>query len=335
MKKNIAVAVLSTTLTVLILEAVFRIIPNNELNRYLRFINYKGNPAVSYRPSDVTGYELIPNSSPQVNSLGMFDKEYTVKKKKGAYRILILGDSITANNLYPSMLEDMLNQFDFKNSRFEVLNAALPGIGVRQYLNYLEKKGAGFSPDMVLIGFCINDFEVWSPIVYKDKNNLIEYYNPFPRLSRYCMNKFLFRHSALYRFLVIRLENIFYAEYRNAKDSLADRKEEGLYCLKKMKDNCGKKNIMLAGVIFPYLKPLIDYDIYEIRMYNDIKETLGDLNINYLDLHPYFYGLDLYSLRETPEDFVHPNTEGHKIAAESIFRYLKKIISGTGIDNDR
>jgi len=324
MKKNIIIAVLSIILTALILEVTFRMIPSNGLNKYLRFINYKDNPRTFYRASDITGYELIPNSSPKINSLGMFDKEYSIKKKEGVYRILVLGDSITANNLYPSILEDMLNQVDFKNSRFEVLNAALPGIGVRQYLNYLEKKGINLSPDMVLIGFCINDFEVWNPIVYKDKANLIEYYNPFPILSRYFMSKFLFCHSALYRFFVIRLENALYAKYRKEENSLTDRKEEGLYCLKKIKDSCGKKNSVLVGVIFPYFKPLIAYDDYETGTYHDIKEVLKNLDIDYLDLHPYFYGLDFYGLRETPDDFVHPNIEGHKIAAEQIFHYLKK-----------
>ena len=141
-------------------------VPSAQLLHYLRFADPDYYPKALYRPSKATGFEYIPGSSSRINSLGMVDREYAMEKPPETYRILVLGDSIAVPNLYPAMLEDYLN-LRADDQRFEVLNAGLPGIGVRQYAGYLREKGLRLSPDMVLVGLELTDFEVWAPVVYR------------------------------------------------------------------------------------------------------------------------------------------------------------------------
>lgn len=302
------------------LEIISSLYLGHNMEDYLKFTNYEHTPPALFRPSDITGYELIPNSAPNINSLGMLDKEYAIKKPRDVYRILVLGDSITYPNLYPAILEDKLNNSGIKNLHFEVLNCGLPGIGIRQYADYLIHKGLIFEPDMVLVGFCISDFEPWSPIVYRDGRNLVEYSNPCPTISRKFINKTLFRYSNLYRTLLMRLEAKLYSKN---KSNFSDYwKEEGMYYAQLIEKNTFRNDTALMCVIFPYLKPFEKYTDFEQADYRNMKEVLQSLDIDYLDLRQTFAKFDSMNLRMHEVDFVHPNLKGHEIAAEEVYNYL-------------
>lgn len=66
----------------------------------------------------------------RINSLGFRDREYSVQKPPGVFRILCLGDSTTfghwlpVEKTYSKVLEELLNRI-WKSSgmRFEVINA--------------------------------------------------------------------------------------------------------------------------------------------------------------------------------------------------------------------
>jgi len=108
-------------------------------------------------PSSGLGYEFTPNSILGTNSLGMFDKERTVFKPEGIFRIMCVGDSTTATSDYVGMLEALLNK-NITGRRFEVLNCGVPGYGAIQYCRTIKDKWSEFSPDMIIIAFCLNDF---------------------------------------------------------------------------------------------------------------------------------------------------------------------------------
>ena len=287
-----------------------------------------------FRPSAICGYEHIPNSAPKgkrpivtsfINSYGMVGKEYGLKKNKNTFRILILGDSITEFDWYVDGLRQRFNSGRALGYDFELWNGGVLGYAVNQYWDYFKYRGIRYNPDMLFIGFCLNDFTCDSYIVcYKDAKGFTQYYYPSPNLQRIIpTNRLLFRHSYLYRFLTVKLETLLSQLHQNGEDSDA-RVKTGLYFLSKIKKLCDDKKIPLFCVIFPYLKPLSEYDRNQMDDYNSMLIVLEKLGIDYLDLHLYFPESKRYDLRNNKSDDMHPSREGHEIAASAIYSHLIK-----------
>ncbi len=277
-----------------------------------------------YRASALLGYERIPNSE-DANSYGMKGKEYPIEKEKDTFRILVLGDSITEDHWYIESLEQKLNNDATLKCNFQLWNAAVGGYNVNQYTNYLKYKGLKYNPDMVIIGFCLNDFNISNTVViYKDRAGFFEYYYPGYRLTaRFpILNRYLFRHSYLYRGLIIRLENLLATSEKQGDHTGNSRRVVGLYFLRIAKKICTDRKIPIVGIVFPYLKPLDEYMDYERDEYSQMLKVLEELEIDFIDLTNYFKDKDLYALRMQENDYIHPCQEGHEVAAEAIYKYL-------------
>ena len=115
---------------------------------------------------DFLQFELKPNMHIKLfgqtfttNSYGMRDREYTVEKPYGVYRIAVLGSSIDmgwglgTEETYVNRLEDWLNHHAAKQGisrRFQVLNFAVHAYGPLQRLEAFRRKAREFQPDLVL-----------------------------------------------------------------------------------------------------------------------------------------------------------------------------------------
>ena len=80
----------------------------------------------------------------------MRDKEYTLKKEKGIYRIVVLGDSITMYGYYTDFLEESLIELGLDEDKLVHIEAVLISYEViRSHLlilkKYLEKPGYSLS----------------------------------------------------------------------------------------------------------------------------------------------------------------------------------------------
>ena len=100
-----------------------------------------------YRPARYWGYELIPHASPEINSFGMRDREYSFHKPAGAYRVLLLGDSITYFGRWSEYVEEKLDH----DGNYEILNSAVPGWGLYHYWMYLFHKVINITTDYLKI----------------------------------------------------------------------------------------------------------------------------------------------------------------------------------------
>ncbi len=96
-----------------------------------------------------------------INSVGMRDREHTVPKVDGTYRILILGDSfmealqLPFEASFPRLLERELGATTRRP--VEVVNASVSGWGTDDELMYLEKYGARWEPDLILVALTLNN----------------------------------------------------------------------------------------------------------------------------------------------------------------------------------
>jgi hypothetical protein len=115
---------------------------------------------------DFLQFELKPNIDKTLfghpfctNRHGMRDREYSVEKPEGAYRIALLGSSIdmgwgiSAGDTYVKQLEEWLNVHAAKRGltrRFEVLNFAVAAYSPLQRLEAFRRKVRAFQPDLVI-----------------------------------------------------------------------------------------------------------------------------------------------------------------------------------------
>ncbi|HYE85766.1 MAG TPA: GDSL-type esterase/lipase family protein, partial [Vicinamibacterales bacterium] len=99
----------------------------------------------------------------KINSLGFRDpREYSLEKPRGTFRIVVLGDSVTFGHgalyeaTYPYLLEQRLRAWR-RDVQWQVWNLGVPGFSTRDELTYLQQIGDRYAPDLVIVGFFIND----------------------------------------------------------------------------------------------------------------------------------------------------------------------------------
>jgi len=116
------------------------------------------------RRDDLIGGDLQPGANIVfedkaliVNQWGMRDRDHSLAKPAGTYRIAILGPShvmgsgVANGETFPDFLEERLNSLNFPNVQFEVLNFGVAGYSLVQQLAMLEDRALMFKPDAVFI----------------------------------------------------------------------------------------------------------------------------------------------------------------------------------------
>ncbi|MHB9154683.1 MAG: SGNH/GDSL hydrolase family protein [Endomicrobiales bacterium] len=321
--KELLTAFAGLCIGLLLMELLLRTLPGYSqqamLNANFNWDHCEDRP--SYRPSKLFGYELIPNANPSVNSFGMRDREYSRAKPAGVFRILLLGDSICQLGRWHEYLEEALNL----DRPVEILNAGVSAWGLNQYYLYLKHKGLQFEPDLVLIGLCLNDVDAReTPIIFPNRKQRKTFFYTISvgqvgsRPSPNDVNFFLFRHCALYRFLA--------AQYLLATKDKRITVTGDMKALAEMKEMTRGR---ILGVVFPYLKPLSEYDDRERgHDYERTKQYLEGAGIENYDLTADFnrYGAKIISFREWPHDKIHFNDAANRMKAELLSPWLKKKI---------
>ncbi|MBT6488032.1 MAG: hypothetical protein HOK71_25560 [Planctomycetaceae bacterium] len=100
------------------------------------------------------------------NSRGFRNREFSLKKPAGTYRIVCIGDSTTFgfgvdwDEAWPHRLEGLLNASS-SGSRIEVINAGVPGYTSYQGLQYAKQLLPALQPDLVVVTFGNNDGWCW------------------------------------------------------------------------------------------------------------------------------------------------------------------------------
>ena len=134
----------------------------------------KPNLAQIHRASDVYDWELIPGAAGvgkegevvQINSAGFRDREWTTTKLAGTQRVAVLGDSFTfgmAVNLEDSYVKQLQGMLNDGGANIEVLNFGVIGYGMWQYRVLLEREVLKYKPDLIVIGFFLDDILASTP----------------------------------------------------------------------------------------------------------------------------------------------------------------------------
>jgi len=272
------------------------------------------------------GYEYTPHESDgswlgyKANSLGFPDKERNIVKSNTSYRICVVGDSITEDGRYVEYLENKLNKGS--GSHFEVWNCGVGGYGILHYYANIRSKILNFNPDLIIISFCLNDFNC-TPVIYEDQDGkLIEYSNIYGYFS-VPVNRQLFLRWRIYRLALIALSRI--SSYFKANNHLpwqTDNISRGRWAVQNILKLTDKAGIDVKGLIIPYLKE--DYTEQEQLDYSDIKTVLDESGIKYLDMHGKFEDIGSARWRRERSDRIHPSEEGHRLISDHLYDFIEK-----------
>ncbi|MFH1888964.1 MAG: hypothetical protein ABH806_02605 [Candidatus Omnitrophota bacterium] len=298
-----------------------------------------------------------------LNSRGLRDYEFESRKEQGAIRIMALGDSVTfgcqnkLSDTYSKQLEKMLNKDE--NKVYQVINCGLimtSGVGTSiEYYGLLNSIN-GINPDLVILGFCLND--VGNVYYAKSKGVDLKHSQvsnrsysgmviPFNKTLSDKLNimRWVLRKSALVSFFDVKTTRFLYkygfkkydfSRYNEKEEMISfgispesrAAWEETLDYLGKIKRFLDLKGIKFFIVVFPFEFQVADnyFNIHLSKLTIDPQEIINtyctDNNIAFLDLTAYF-------AREQkrlffPMDYCHPNPLGNKIAARAIYKELKE-----------
>jgi len=191
------------------------------------FVYFKLSPQVFKIPIDQINAPFTQSSNPRLgylykkkffdpknpkiqltNNFGMRDKERNLKKEMGQNRILILGDSVIDGNLSEALISGNEGIYDlnktipyyletlFSTPNIEVLNFGINGYCTTSEVELLKEKGLSFSPDIVVMNFVENDYLNCFGMMYQAEK------------SRSIFLEYLFMHSALFRYVSLRLPEL-------------------------------------------------------------------------------------------------------------------------------
>ena len=128
-----------------------------------------------HRPSEVSGLlweptpgarKIIGGIEYAVNANGFRGYKYNKAKDDGVLRIAVVGDSVTwgltdFEDTYPRVMEREL-LLGLKGEKVEVLNFGIEGTDSQHQLNLLKERVVDYDPDIVVLGYCLNDMSLTS-----------------------------------------------------------------------------------------------------------------------------------------------------------------------------
>lgn len=333
--KNILLFILICSVLFVSLEIIYRRYKYFKYNKDIK--NLSDSLIHPLGPKDRLEYVYKPHSQftlkngiiYKINSRGLRDREFDYSRSQGVYRILALGDSYTfgwgeaLKNSYPKILERILNQNP--NLKWEVINAGVYGYNTEQEYEFLRREGIKYYPDMVILGFVINDAEPQHTIPrspYLEMNGVRFWFLEF---VKYRINIFLLDRFNIDEFFILKRKEYRYHTWEGfIKKEFNWKKENCLNALKNIKKILDKEKIQLSVVIFPsfeYGTP--SYKKYRYKIVNDlVADFCKTENINCLDIYPFFEGK---KITDVIQNSGHLNKNGYLIVANAVFNHIKKI----------
>lgn len=334
MRTNLAVLLIATLVAFGLAEGIVRWfhkapdIAFIEMGRYRLSrnskIGYEPIPGFRYDGRELMYYDYRTS---ETNDLGFRDETHTLTKKPGTFRILALGDSITMGlfiddrrDIYTSLMGRRLQEAGFP---VEVLNFAVVGYNTQQEVETLKDKGLAYKPDLVLVGYCLNDREnsdggLLAALLDRQRKSA---QTDAARVSPALL------HSHLYRFVRYRVSPQMFSSYRayineQYKMLQADTVDAALRDLAAV---AAREHFQVALAVFPDFTNLKQYAF--AAEHARLRETATALGFYFFDLQPVFLACAEDSAHYSSNlnvDNLHPNRLGHVCAGEALARLVRE-----------
>lgn len=270
------------------------------------------------------------------------DHEIVETSHSSRFRIAVLGDSISAglnlsrSEVFPSILRSMLNSDSISSPRtVEVLNFAVNGYRTIQEARLLETKVVRFSPDLVILQYCLNDAgNSLTPTVWFEDRTF--YGSHVVRRTVKGLKKFLSPTGPADSYYV----PVFGPGYGSSDYwlSLYDKESQSWLSVEESFESVARVSneigVPALVVIFPlFLEP--DWNISLVQpTHRQVAEAAQEAGLYVLDLLESFRLHPVSELQLEEGDIYHPNGAGHQLAAEEIYRFVRQRIDEDQLDPD-
>jgi len=247
-------------------------------------------------------------------------------KPAGTFRIVVLGDSITAAHplrvggaaCFAEHLEQRLNTRP-GSPRVEVLNFGTDGYGTSQEARLLETNASRFAPDVVIVAYCLNDpVNSYTPTIwFLDDKRPASYLLDLVRRRLGRTPSELSPAHPRYTHGAIDWDRLY------AADGPAWAGVE--HALARVARYSEARRVPVVFVLFPLLltrnEPPAERD-QAAKIYAQVRGAALRSGFHFVDLGPAFSRYAAPQLRLIPDDPIHPNALGHREAAEAILAVL-------------
>jgi len=284
--------------------------------------------------NEILRYVPAPGSR-DVSDYGIRDRDYAFERGAGVYRVVVLGDSIAfgfctldaplpREATFAKVLEERLRADPPPGyTDAEVINLGVSGYDSLQEVEFLREKGLAFTPDLVLVGYCLNDRAPSS--VEMARLSRSDRFSTLERLRGRTLRPLLV-HSHLARLVWYHASARGHADAA-ADDDVGDRTERGFAELRALGEAHGFDTLV---AIFPYLDDARPYRHAALHARAAASARANGFGV--LDLLPAFQqasGGDLSRIRGRCIG-MHPDAAGHRRAALEMERAIRARLSEGG-----
>lgn len=297
-----------------------------------------------HRPNAVRYWSNNKNRPIKINEYGHHDHSFPLKKKKNELRILNLGDSITMGHgisrdeTYSQYMEKELSGLLKNYDKVEVINAGVQGYSTFQELEVL-KRSLIFEPDLVTIGFCLND--VTEPfVVNKNLGGVgLDYHKVTQAPNKYL--SYILNETGFGRLIQeIRIKTLDAKQEKlnelyDVKKMLKSQNDSTYQAqwhftlneLEKIYSLCQEKNIKVVLLIFPYT---FQFNNHELKWAQTKLIDHADKNnvryVNFLEIFEREINSQPDLLNQYFLDEDHFTPAGHKVVANITSNLIVEIL---------
>lgn len=260
------------------------------------------------------------------NSLGFREREFSLAKPDGVYRIGVIGDSLSwgpgvpTAERFSNLVERFLDEQRGPGPRYEVLNFGLSGMDTEDEVRMLRELVLKTAPDFVLLQWYVNDFE---------NGDHADRPRPAPLVRPGILHLKLLQSSALYALLDPKWEALQEAlglvetfpayMYRRFGDPEGP---DSVYEIERVKEfigECRSHGIPVGIVLFPSVGPRLVQGAYDYDYLHDrVLAACRDEGVTCVDLRSTFAAYtDYRTLWASPLD-PHPSALANRLAAERL-----------------
>ncbi|MFZ1946726.1 MAG: GDSL-type esterase/lipase family protein [bacterium] len=333
--------------------AMFFFVVNNALG-----VRYIPEPTTTVFVADeVLGWRLRPNANDvyggvryTINANGLRSPHSDYRKAPNTKRILQLGDSVTIGNGldYPAtqayLLEAALAD-KLAGGSVEVINAACDGYSPRQEYDLLRLEGLKYGPDLVTLGFVLNDVteelqkkQVWGgkvagQLMVIAQHRGIRDHVVYSVLARSPLYSFI-RHVYLKRKLgediqrgAVTVEEAHARDvvYHHDREAVERAWAAALGDVSKIAQTCAENRLPMLLVYFPFQ--------FQLGLPDSLanpQRVLGDFckanGVHYLDATPLIESDMVANGRQASyyyRDGLHPSAEGNRLLAGAMMSLIE------------
>jgi len=281
---------------------------------------------------ELLGWRHVPNTQAhseskeykvtyRINSKGLRDKERSYDKQKGEFRVLCLGDSLTygwgvnSEERFTDLLEGYFTNVSF-------INTGVQGYGLDQELLYFMQEGKKYNADLILMYVIPDDSvracysKMWDrpkpQFLLDDKNRLVLSNVPVPRIDVFSFGShsldkaryYLSQKSYLFWFIqnkFLMWRDVHFEPTGNERIKL--KLAEAI--LKRIEETAaavGAPVVIVGDLMYDKTIPIRETGIYFCP--DPLEPYKGNIS------------------EVCHNEFGHPNVRGHKIIADTIYRFL-------------